>query len=215
MNRQEFIDAIAPIAVQLRKEGSPLFPSVRIAQAILETGCVIHPWFNLCGIKAIGSPNAYWKGRTVNTKTWEVYDGKREDVGATWRAYDSIEDCYRDQDLIFDLDRYTVLRKAPTPEDQAVALYRCGYATDPEYFRKIIAIINAEGLKAYDCEPEPKAEEVEEVALDQGVALTILRTWLKPAWQQAHEAGNDDQASYIAWLGQELRKGANLPPDAE
>ncbi|GIP32842.1 hypothetical protein [Paenibacillus sp. J2TS4] len=37
MTREEFILRIAPIAVQLKTEGSPIFPSVRIAQAILET----------------------------------------------------------------------------------------------------------------------------------------------------------------------------------
>jgi hypothetical protein len=33
--RQEFIELVAPIAVKLCLENSPIFPSVRIVQAIL------------------------------------------------------------------------------------------------------------------------------------------------------------------------------------
>ena len=51
MSASAFIAQIAPIAVQLRVEGSPIFPSVRIAQAGLETGWKIPAWNNLGGYK--------------------------------------------------------------------------------------------------------------------------------------------------------------------
>lgn len=51
--------------------------------------------------------------------------------------------------------------------------------------------------------------------LDPGVALTILRTWMKPAWDEAFAANDTDQCAYIGWLGQELRAAAGLPADAE
>lgn len=35
MNRQDFIRTVAPIAVKVRLEGGPLFPSVSVAQMIL------------------------------------------------------------------------------------------------------------------------------------------------------------------------------------
>lgn len=49
--RQEFIEMIAPIAVKLRVENSPIYPSVRIAQAIQETGGNLNAWNNLVGYK--------------------------------------------------------------------------------------------------------------------------------------------------------------------
>lgn len=152
MTRQEFIDAIAPVAMKLRAEGSPIFPSVRIAQAMLETGCVIHDWNNLVGYKVgSGIPNLYWSGRSVSTKTWEVYEGVRHDnVTAYWRAYDSIEDCFRDQDLLFLWSRYDRVRAAQSPQEQTAMLQACGYATDPTYPLKLNSFISGFELAKYD-----------------------------------------------------------------
>lgn len=153
MTPNEFIAKISPIAVQLRLEGSPIFPSVRIAQSALETGWKIPSWNNLVGFK-VGSrpPNGYWRGAYVNKGTWEVYDGKRTDVVAAFRAYDTIDDCFRDQDELFKLARYDRVRAAQTPEQQADMLYECGYATDPQYASKIKNIMSSYGLKKFDAE---------------------------------------------------------------
>lgn len=149
----EFIARVAPVAVQLRLEGSPIFPSVRIAQSAHETGWKIHSWNNLVGLKVgSGKPNPYWDGSSVRTGTWEVIGGQRVDTAANWRAYRSIEDCFRDQDLLFASSRYTRVRSAKTPEEQAEMLQACGYATDPQYAAKIKNIINTYGLKQYDGE---------------------------------------------------------------
>lgn len=51
--------------------------------------------------------------------------------------------------------------------------------------------------------------------LDKGVGLTILRTWIKPAWEEAKAAGDTAQCDYIAYLGQELRKAAGIAPDED
>jgi flagellar protein FlgJ len=150
-----FISTVAPTAVRLRLEGSPIFPSVRIAQAGLETGWKIPSWNNLGGYKAgSGKLTPYWRGKIVNKRTWEVYDGKRVDVTAAFRVYDSVEDFFRDQDLLFQLPRYARVRSAKTPEEQADALYACGYATDPQYGQKIKNIIYLHDLKRFDREVE-------------------------------------------------------------
>ena len=161
MTRKEFIQTLLPHVQKVRAEGSKMFPSVRLAQNILETGGKIHDYFNLGGIKVgSGKPNAYWKGKVVNKGTWEVYDGKKVDIVAAFRAYDSLYDFYKDQDILFENARYKEVREAKTPEDQAVALYKCGYATDPQYFKKLIDIIKAEGLKIYDVLPKPAPDLV-------------------------------------------------------
>lgn len=183
MNRLDFIAVIAPIAVQLRREGSPLLPSVRIAQTMLETGCVLHSWNNLVGYKVgSGQPNAFWKGRSVSTQTWEVYDGVRVDgVQANWRAYDAIEDCYKDQDLLFHWSRYDRVRAATCPQEQTAALYQCGYATDPAYALKLNSFIAGFELEQYD-------KEAEQPMLDKDIANNIIDSYLVPAWNTHNES---------------------------
>jgi GH25 family lysozyme M1 (1,4-beta-N-acetylmuramidase) len=57
------------------------------------------------------------------------------------------------------------------------------------------------------------AKEAEDVALDKGVAQTIINTWMSPSWKEANDAGNKEQADYIHWLANELRKAAGLPAE--
>lgn len=161
MNAKEFIDTVSPFAVTLRMEGSPMFPSVRIAQNMLETGRVIHPWFNLGGIKVgSGKPNGFWKGASVNKGTWEVCNGVTVNTSANFRAYDNLYDFYKDQDLLFLNDRYKRVVAAKNPQEQAEMLQACGYATDPQYPEKLKSIISQNGLEKYDQEAENMKEEL-------------------------------------------------------
>jgi flagellar protein FlgJ len=213
MNRSEYVATIAPIAKKLWNEGCSLWPSVRLAQTLLETGGQIHAWNNLVGYKVgSGRLTPYWSGASVNTSTWEVYNGvKYDDVKSNWRAYDSIENCFRDQELLFQLDRYKAVREATTPEDQAVALYRCGYATDPEYYVKIIAI-----AKPYKYLDTPrKSEGKGGPELEKWVAQTIVNTWLKPAWDEANEEGHEEDKKNIRLLGNKLRLACGMKEDEE
>lgn len=151
LNRVDFITKLAPIVQQVRAEGSKIFPSVRLAQNILETGCVIHPWFNLGGIKVgSGKPNGYWKGRSINKGTWEEYNGQTLSTTANFRVYDCLYDFYKDQDLLFKLTRYDRVQASKTPEEQAAMLYACGYATDSGYASKLVSLIRLYDLKKYD-----------------------------------------------------------------
>lgn len=155
LSREEFIAKLAPIVQRVRSEGSPLLPSVRLAQNILETGCRIHPWYNLGGIKVgSGKPNGFWKGRIILKGTWEEYRGLTVDTAAHFRVYDSLYDFYKDQDLLFQLPRYDRVRAAKTPEQQAAMLQACGYATDSDYTGKLIALIRANDLTQFDKEDD-------------------------------------------------------------
>lgn len=122
-----------------------------------------------------GKPNQFWKGKAVLKDTWEVYDGQRVDIKAYFRAYDSIADFYRDQDLLYGASRYQRVREAKTPQEQAQMLYACGYATDPQYAQKLMSIINTHGLTKYDVfKEEIKVVKSNEPSL-----------WAKPAWDWA------------------------------
>lgn len=158
-SKDAFIALIAPIVMQVYREGGRLFPSVRIAQSWLETGGNVPSWNNLGGYKVgSGQPNPYWDGSSVNTATKEVYDGVTVYTSANWRAYPSIYNYYKDQDLLFDKSRYAAVRAARTPQQQCRALQDCGYATDPAYASKLIAVIAADGLTRYDSGGAAKEE---------------------------------------------------------
>jgi Muramidase (flagellum-specific) len=187
MTREQFFRTLAPVAIRVRREGSPLFVSVRLAQNLLETGGAIPSWNNVCGIKVGGGkPNAYWRGKAVNRSTWEVRDGRNVVESADFRAYDSVYDCYKDQDLLLQLPRYAPVRAAGTPEKQARALQASGYATDPRYADKLIDILNAHNLRLYDREadealpnpddPVPVAIEIDGNRIGDGCAFGGV-TW--------------------------------------
>lgn len=160
MTRAEFLAILAPQAIQARRDGSPLFPSVRLAQNALETGWKINKHNNLGGFKVGGgSPNEWWRGATYTTPTWEVINGRRIQTVATWRSYASVYDFYRDQDRLFQSARYARVRAARTPDEQCDALYLSGYATDPAYADKLKTIIRAYGLTKYDEEAEAMTKE--------------------------------------------------------
>lgn len=149
--KSAFFSLLLPYALRLRQEGSPLFPSVRLAQNWLETGGTIHSWNNLGGYKVgSGITNSYWKGRSINASTWEEYNGVAVTTSAAFRAYDSIYDFYKDQDLLFAKSRYARVCAAITPEEQANTLQACGYATDSAYASKLIVIIHSNELTLYD-----------------------------------------------------------------
>lgn len=198
MTPDEFIARLAPIAVQLRVEGSPMLPSVRLAQNLLETGGRIHSWNNLGGIKVgKGKPNRYWKGGVVNKGTWEVLDGNRVDVTAAFRAYDSIYDFYKDQDLLFQHRRYDRVRAAQSPEEQVGALAASGYATDPQYAMKLIQLITRHGLIQYDGEAEDITQlrdEIEELkqqvrVLQDRLYMPAIPVWAEEAVKVAVDKG--------------------------
>ena len=112
-------------------KGTPLFPSVKLAQAALETGWGKHTIGdanNMFGIKAYGSPNEYWDGSYVS-------------------AEDSILDHSR---LLMTSGRYQPVRDAKTADEQAKALKEAGYATGSEYANKLILIMNKYGFKELD-----------------------------------------------------------------
>lgn len=201
MTRAEFIAKLAPFAVQLRLEGSPLFPSVRLAQNLLETGGKIPSWNNLGGIKVgSGKPNEWWDGSSVNKATWEVINGQRVNTAANFRAYKSVYHFYKDQDLLFALSRYERVRNAKTPEEQAAMLQICGYATDPAYPGKLMALINAHDLKKYDAEVDNVIKALEDKItqltkrveeLEKKPELTVA-DWAKDAHAWVIEQGISD-----------------------
>lgn len=93
---------------------------------------------NLFGIKATGG----WKGKVTNILTSEFVNGKMVKMKQPFRAYDSYEDSLTDYArLISTSPRYQSVLTAPTAQEAARRVQEAGYATDPNYADKLIAIM--------------------------------------------------------------------------
>ena len=138
--REKFISGLMPHAEAAARELG-VDPQNLIAQAALETG-----WgrsqpghsHNLFGIKAGGS----WSGASVQANTEEFAGGVASRVDADFRAYgsprESVQDYVR---LIRDNPRYAgALNTGSDVQAFATALQRGGYATDPDYARKLVTV---------------------------------------------------------------------------
>ena len=150
---ESFIKKIGSIVVnENKKRGNPLFSSVVIAQACLETGygksTLMMKANAVFGIKA----SSGWKGKVYNAKTKECYDGvKLTDVNACFRAYNSLEESIKDYfDLILNLSRYKNAIKRNTPLECIRGIKDGGYATDPYYVTKVMSIVESYNLTKYD-----------------------------------------------------------------
>jgi len=139
--REQFISELLPHANEAARELG-VDPRALIAQAALETG-----WgrsqpggdsHNLFGIKA----GANWNGASVQANTQEFGAGVTSRIDASFRAYgsprESVEDYVR---LIRDNPRYaSAMNTGSDVQAFANALQRGGYATDPDYARKLAAV---------------------------------------------------------------------------
>ena len=97
--------------------------------------------FNLFGIKA----GKGWSGKTADIVTTEFINGSPRKLVAKFRAYDSYEDSFKDYArLINNSPRYEQARaKTDSAMAYATELQKAGYATDPEYARKLSGAINS------------------------------------------------------------------------
>lgn len=146
---QAFIDKLsAPAQAASRRTGVPA--ELILAQAALETGWGRHEIatadgrnsHNLFGIKA----GSRWQGPTTEVVTHEYLNGRRTQVTDTFRVYGSFEEAFTDYArLIGNNPRYSGVVAATSAEQAARALQNGGYATDPAYADKLIAVMGTLG----------------------------------------------------------------------
>jgi flagellar protein FlgJ len=143
-SKEDFVKMMWPHA-QRAGQALGVDPSALVAQAALETG-----WgravpnhadgssFNLFGIKAGSS----WEGATANVPTLEFEEGVAVRKVERFRAYDSPADSFNDYArMIGNNPRYENARGAGGDVTTfASALQEGGYATDPNYAQKIVAV---------------------------------------------------------------------------
>ncbi len=149
-----FVESLLPV-VRPVAERTGLAPSAIIAQAALETGWGRHvprlpdgrSSFNLFGIKA--GPG--WGGERVRLPTLEYRDGLARREVAEFRAYPSLQAALDDYaTLLSGSPRYAEALRAGGGRAWAEALQRAGYATDPRYAERLVAILGRPELQGLD-----------------------------------------------------------------
>lgn len=157
MTRAQYIKLFTDAVVDSTK-GNGLFPSVVMAQAILESSdrsgqagnsLLARKYNNHFGIKA----DKTWQGKKVNLATGEVFSSKSVIVQDYFRVYDHPGQSFKDRAaFLVSNPRYykAGVFRATTPEEQADALQKAGYATDPAYAAKLKALIDVHDLKQLD-----------------------------------------------------------------
>ena len=143
---QQFIQSMLPHA-QAASTSSGIPAKFMIGQAALESGWGKHEIktdsgvnsHNLFGIKA----DANWKGKVANSTTTEYINGVKQTRVEKFRAYDSYSDAFKDYaKLISQNPRYQqAMNNTHDASAYAHALQRAGYATDPQYGKKLTQVI--------------------------------------------------------------------------
>lgn len=134
------------LPARLASEQSGIPHHLILAQAALESGWGQRqirqqngePSFNLFGVKA----SAGWKGKVTEITTTEFENGEAKKVKAKFRVYSSYLEALSDYvGLLTRNPRYAAVTSAATAEQGAQALQNAGYATDPQYARKLTGMI--------------------------------------------------------------------------
>lgn len=152
--RAQFIAKLAPYAVaDMRK--TQIAASLTIAQACLESADgnsgLTGKANNLFGIKGTGPAGS------ITLPTTEYINGRAVTVNAAFRAYRNWGESLADHTALIlngvSWNRNLYRRVIGIPGRQAAAeIAAAGYATDPRYTDKLIAIIQVNHLERYDQE---------------------------------------------------------------
>lgn len=144
-NSKDFLAKLA-LPAQVASEQSGIPHHLILAQAALESGWGQRqimrengePSYNLFGVKASGN----WKGPVTEITTTEYENGEAKKVKAKFRVYGSYLEALSDYvGLLTRNPRYAAVTNASTAEQGAQALQNAGYATDPQYARKLTNMI--------------------------------------------------------------------------
>jgi len=146
-----YIDQYKSMAIaEMNRTGIPA--SIKLAQAVVETdsgrSILATRAKNHFGIKC----KSYWEG----PRYFYTDDDRDEDgnlVPSCFRMYDSVEESFRDHsEFLLYSGRYDMLFKGGEKDYVfwATGLQQCGYATDSNYSKRLMAIIERYDLNTLD-----------------------------------------------------------------
>lgn len=150
-----YIQTYAPLAIrEMQTEKIPA--SITLAQGILEshygTSELAKKANNHFGIKASTTWNS--KGRIcLYSNEWSEKKQRMISLQSCFRKYTSVDSCFKDHShFLTKRPYYTKLFLLDIMDYQGWAkeLQQAGYATDPQYAEKLIALIDRYNLIVYD-----------------------------------------------------------------
>ena len=137
-----FFNNLAPIVVNefIKRHGQHrIYPSTVLAMAALESG------YNLNATTLFGI-----KGEGKELDTSEYIGNNWIDIKASFKMYPSITASVQGLYDLMQLDRYIPACNCTDWEEECRQIQKCGYATDPNYADKLIAIINSNKLTMFN-----------------------------------------------------------------
>lgn len=141
-SRQEYIEAYSELAkVQMRRYGIPA--SVTLAQAIIESAN------GKSTLSNVANNHFGIKGDFHGNYVLADDDKSNEH----FKKYDNVGQSYEDHSKVLMNDRYRKLTKNLAPDDYrgwATAIKKGGYATDGNYVKTIVGVIEGANLQKYD-----------------------------------------------------------------
>lgn len=164
--KEQFIARVLPWALETAQR-TGLDPRLIIAQSALESG-----WGNS---KLAQNENNYFgikdfSGAGRQYRTFENYPdepgwAEYVDTFATYPGLKQSFEAY--ENLLMNNDRYKNVRNARSLEDQITAMGESGFATDPNYARKLFAVANSINLNNNSLVPTARFQENNMGILDQ------------------------------------------------
>lgn len=148
-SHEEFIEVVGMYAHLAKERG--VYPSVMIAQALLESGAdgssaLAKESKNLFGVKG----TYQGEGQVWDTLEDEG-NGQYYEIQDEFRHYDSYYEAIQDYLLqLTEDERYQHVVYASTPESQIRQIKEAGYATDDFYVDKIIDVMDSYDLRDYN-----------------------------------------------------------------
>ena len=157
---QAYIDQYKDLAIEEMAEFR-IPASITLAQGLLESGAG-KSYLSRCGNNHFGIKSHGWTGRTIRHD-----DDKRQE---SFRAYDSVRESYQDHSrFLANRERYQRLFSLNITDyvGWANGLKACGYATNPNYAKRLISIIETYKLYEYDqMRPTRQKEQVREAVVE-------------------------------------------------
>lgn len=154
-NQQNFIETIASSAKPVA-DANGLYPSVMIAQAILESNwgqssLSKAPYYNLFGIQG------RYQGKSVSLTTQEYIDGKYVTKKMPFRQYPSHKESFQDNARVLKTTNFgsdyfyrAAWRANAATYQQATAALTGKYATSPIYGQSLNTLISQYNLTRFD-----------------------------------------------------------------
>lgn len=145
--KTEWINRSLPAAIMAKRNwGVPI--AVTISQGALESD-----WGHRApGNMYFGVKGKSPKGTSIDVLTHEVSAGVSSKIKDSFRSYDSLEQSADDYGRFLTVNkRYSAAFGFPNdPEKFIHEIVKAGYATNPDYEKRILSIMRTTGIKDYD-----------------------------------------------------------------